>query len=269
MLYDDEAGIDREVDVLVESTILSCNIKIGIECTAERAPLEIRKIESSREKHRKIGINKTIIVSKNGFSESAKKYAIKHGIRLLTFKAAQKENWLKKFERLQDLSIYGRRYMLRNVSVVMDEINDPCDFTFNDKTIVLTSDGDTPISKFAGDLFIASEVSKKAFKELLVNEKSGDDPWVEVGFTLGGKYEFKDSLGRIARPISITIVMGYQSNYRSMDTKQITYDGNDMIVGGFFDKDSSAHVAISEIDGKLKGSLEVSESFLPPIPYND
>jgi len=79
-------------------------------------------------------------------------------------------------------------------------------------------------------------------------------------------YEFKDSKGRTSRPKSIAVRLGYKSNYRSLETQQVTYDGNDMIVGGFLDKQSNAHVAIREVDGKLTGTLEVSESFLPPIP---
>ena len=65
MLYDSESEINREIDILVESTLLNCDIKIGIECTTNRRPLDVRIIESYREKHRKVGINQTVIVSKS------------------------------------------------------------------------------------------------------------------------------------------------------------------------------------------------------------
>ncbi|MBK9440974.1 MAG: restriction endonuclease [Comamonadaceae bacterium] len=267
MLHDAEAEIDREIDILVESTILNCNLKIGIECTAESAPLEIRKIESFKEKHRKVGINQTIVVSKNGFSESAKTYAKKHNIKLLTFNSAKKENWLKQFEFLQGLSIYGGRYFIRGVSATLDPNKVTPDFLFNHEVIVFVNGEDVPLVKFAADLFVSSEVSKKAFKELMANEKTGGgDPWIEVGFELNEKYEFKDSSGRVSKPQSIVVVMGYKSNYRSLEMQQVAYEGKDMVVGGFFDKNSNAHVAFNEVDGKLTGTLEVSESFLPPMP---
>lgn len=268
MLHDSEAETGREIDILVESTILNCTLKIGIECTTESAPLDVRKIESFKEKHRKVGINKTIVVSKNGFSEAAKKYAEKNNIRLLTFRAAQKENWSKKFEQLQSLSVYGRNYTLRSISAIIEKDHATPDFSFDGGTIVSTMEGRIPLAKFAGDLFISAEISKKAFKELMDNEKNGSDPWIEVGFDLQAQYEFTDSAGRTARPQSITIVMGYKSNYRSLEAKQVEYDGQDIVVGGFFDKDGSAHVAIGEVDGKLSGTLEVSENFLPPIVRN-
>lgn len=265
MLYDSEAETNREIDILVESTILNCPLKIGIECTTEAAPLDVRKIESFKEKHRKVGINKTIVVAKNGFSDSAKKYAEKNNIRLLTFKAAQKENWTKKFERLQGLSIYGRNYHIRSISAVIAEDRSTTGFSFDIGTVVSTAEGQVPLAKFAGDLFIESGISKTAFKELIENERNGKHPWVEVGFDLHEQHEFTDSTGKTAKPKSIVIVMGYKSNYRSLETKQVEYDGQDLVVGGFFDKSGSAHVAIGEVDGKLSGTLEVSENFMPPI----
>ena len=268
MLYDSEAETDREIDILVESTILNCALKIGIECTTEAKPLDVRKIESFKEKHRKVGINQTIVVSKNGFSESAKKYAEKQNIRLLNFKAAQKENWVKKFEHLQGLSIYGRNYCLQRVSVVIAEDCATTGFSFEAGAVVNTAEGKIPLAKFAGDLFVSSEISKTAFKELMENEKNGNDSWVEIGFNLNEQYEFIDSTGRTSRPKSIVIVMGYKSNYRSLETKQVKYDGQDMVVGGFFEKNGSAHVAIREVDGTLSGVLEVSESFMSPIVRN-
>lgn len=230
------------------------------------SPLDIRKIEGFKEKHRKVGINQTIVVSKSGFSDSAKKYAKKHNIKLLTFNAAKKDNWLKKFEFLQGLSVYGRRYVIRNISCDMDLEKVTPQFLFNHEVTIAVDGEDIPLLKFASDLFTASEVSKKAFKELMENEKNGNDPWIEVEFDLGEKYDYKDSSGRISKPKSMTVLLGYKSNYRSLETLQIAYDGNDMVVGGFYDKQSNAHIAIHEVEGKFTGTLEISESILPPIP---
>jgi hypothetical protein len=265
MLYDAEAETNREIDILVESTLLNCNIKIGIECTAISSPLEIRQIESFKEKHRKIGINQTVIVSKNGFSDSAKKYAVKNHIKLLTFNSAKSENWLKTFERLQSLSIYGRNYFLRNVSVVMGDEDAEIGFVFNNEVKVIDNGQAVEIDRFAGNLFASANVAKLAFKELKENEESGPEPWIELGVQLGGKYEFRDEAGRVVKPQSISIVMGYKSKYRSLDVKQVSYDGKDMVVGGFFDdgKGDFAHVAFSEVDGKIVGTLEVGEKFMP------
>jgi hypothetical protein len=265
MLYDPESETDREIDILVESTLLNCNIKIGIECTAVGSPLEIRPIESFKEKHRKVGINQTVVVSKNGFTDSAKKYATKNHIKLLTFNSAKSENWLKTFDRLKSLSIYGRNYFLRNVSATFTQDKAEPGFIFDQQVTVINDGGPVPIIKFAGDLFVSADISTRAFKELKENEESATDPWVEVGFQLDEKYEFRDQAGRVAKPQSITVVMGYKSKYRSLDTKQVSYDGNDLVVGGFFDNRAGdfAHLALNEVDGKIIGTLEVGEKFMP------
>jgi len=267
MIYDAEAETKREVDILVESTLLNCEIKIGIECTAVGKALDIKAVEAFREKHRKLGINQTIVVSKNGFSNTAKKYGKTNNIKLLTFNSARTENWSKAFERLKGLSVYGRNYSLRSLSVKMNLEKAEPGFQFDQSVFVMDCGSWIPLFEFAKKLFIASEVSKHACKELKANEEKASDPWVEIGFNLEGKIDFKDQSGRIAKPDELVIVMGYRSKYRDLSSRQVSYDGQEMVVGGYFDKGSKdyAHVAINETDGQLVGTLEASESFFPPI----
>lgn len=264
MLYDPEAGIDREVDILVESTVLNCSLKIGIECSAEKRPMDVRKIEGFREKHRKLGINKTIVVSNSGFAKPAKDYARKVGIKLLTFNSAKSENWTKNFERLRGLSMYARNYFLRKVSVTMPAEVDQ-GFVLSLKTIVTAPNLTLSLHEFIGHIFESSEISKKAAKELRENEAGGSDPWVEIGFDLKGDYLFTDEEGRKVSPKDIVIVMGYKSNYRNLGVRQVQYDGQDMVVGGFFDKKSkeSAHIAVRQSDNKYVATVEVSGALFP------
>lgn len=264
MLYDAEADIEREVDILVESTILNCNIKIGIECTALKSSLDVRRIEGFREKHRKLGINQTIVVAKNGFSKSAKNYAQKNNIKLLTFGAATQENWRKNFERLKDLSMYGRNYYLRSLYIVCKNGFSEADFKFDVSVKVKTINGYVSLESFAGNLFISAEVSKRACKELIENESRGDDPWVKVGFELGEMYEFEDSLGRVLRPQLMEVTMNYKSNYRKLSLEQGTYDGQPIVAGGYSDKNSHAHIVFDERKGELVGTVEFSSDLFPP-----
>ena len=121
MLYDPEAETKREIDILIEVEYINCPIKIGIECTAISHPVDTKIIEGFKEKHRKVGIQQTIVVSKQGFTGTAKKYAEKNSIKLLTFSAARKEQWASIYERLKGLSMYGRTYFLKSISLMADE----------------------------------------------------------------------------------------------------------------------------------------------------
>ena len=59
--------------------------------------------------------------------------------------------------------------------------------------------------------------------------------------------------------------MGYKTNYRLIDSKQVTYDKKKMVVDGYFDKQKSkyAHVALTHANGEITGTLEVAASLLP------
>ncbi|KPZ57296.1 Restriction endonuclease [Pseudoalteromonas sp. P1-13-1a] len=264
MLYDHESETDREIDILIESELLNCNIKIGVECTATSRPLDVRSIESFKEKHRKVGINQTVVVSKNGFTSTSKKYAKKNNIRLLTFNDAKSENWSKKYEKLKGLSIYARNYSLRNLSVVFSEGVDK-NFIFDNSVTVLFKDEFISVHKFALDTFVSANISKLASKELKDNEEGGEDPWIEVGFDLNKHYIFKDKNGLEDSPLQIIIVMNYESNYSDLDSRQVKYDGKEFVIGGAQDEDDNhlASFALKEADGKFIGNLEVSPNFFP------
>lgn len=268
MLFDPEAEYDREIDILIESNLLNCNIKIGIECTATSRPLDVRTIESFKEKHRKVGIHQTVVVSKNGYSSPAKNYAKKHNIKLLTFNNAKKENWSKQYERLKNLSMYARKYTLKYISLTIPEQSGG-DFVFDNLVTVFDKGVPIPVNKFAVDAFQSSEVSKKAPKELMDNELGGSEqPWVEVGFVLNKQYVFRDKSGVEVRPQDMIVVMNYKSNYHDLESKQVDYDGSDLVIGSTIDeetKESLASVAINEIDGKLIAKLGVSPEIFPVI----
>ncbi|HEU0153174.1 MAG TPA: restriction endonuclease [Arenimonas sp.] len=268
MIFDAEAETNREVDILIEGTASGLPFRIGIECTAVSKPLEIRPIEAFREKHRKLGITQTVVVTDRGFTAPAKRYADKNGIKLLTVGDATSENWLKTFKRLESLSIYGRTYFLKKVSfeVMAGDVDEA--FVFDTNVHTMQGDERVPLVQFAGQTFKNAEISKLAFKQLMDNE-ANPDPWIEVGFTLGGAIEFVDAAGRVARPQGLVVVMGYRSKYRDLNMRSVSYDGHQLAAGGFYDKDGAdfASVAINDVDGVLQGSVEVSANFVPRAPF--
>ncbi|MDQ0038940.1 hypothetical protein J2W30_006728 [Variovorax boronicumulans] len=266
MLYDSEAKTDREVDILIESTMSGCDIKIGVEVSEIGNPMNVQHLQAFREKHRIIGINKTVVVSKNGFTAPAKSYAEKNHMKLLTFNSAKSENWVKNFERLKGLSVYGRNYFIRSISMRCSTDQAESGFVFNQSVKVRHADKVEDLSEFCRNAFINSQISTTKFKELKENEESGgDDPWIDIGFALEGAYEFLDEQQRKAWPSGIDLRMGYKTNYRALNAKQVRYDDKEMVVGGYFDKEKSefAHVALTHVNGEITGTLEVGANILP------
>ncbi len=266
MLYDSEGKCEREIDILVESLVFGCEIKIGIECTELSKPLGIRALESFKEKHRKVGINKTVVVSQSGFSRPAKEYADINHIKILTFNAARSENWSKYFSPLRDMAMYGRAYKIDTLSIGCDVEQTKDGFEFGITSKVIVNDEFVDVAKFATDIWIGSDITKTYFKELKENELSGAaEPWAEIQVVLGQNYIFEDCRGVRVKPNTMNIRMTYSSNYRALSPKQVEYDGKEYLVGGFFDKKKSeyAHFAVTENAGQLKGSMEASLNLFP------
>lgn len=105
MLWDHEAEQDREVDICIEQQVGTFSIIVGIECTNLSRPVDLPRVQAFYVKHRNIGINKTIIVSKSGFTASAKVYAQKKKMELLTFGGAMRRSWPSYMNKLQSMTL--------------------------------------------------------------------------------------------------------------------------------------------------------------------
>jgi hypothetical protein len=268
MLHDSEAGCDREIDILVQSTVSGYEISVGIECTSVAKPVEIRTLESFKEKHRKVGVNKTVVVSKKGFTKSAKEYARKNHIKLLTFDTAGCEKWSKIFEPFKNMSVYGRSYRIINISILANKETTSASFIFSNAVQVCWKGEFIPVQEFCAHLWQISGISKTQAKSLREYEFSGGgEPWVEVGFDLLRNYIFRDHNGVEIYPDSINFRMIYASNYQNLNSKEAEYDGTNYIVGAFNDKTTNqfAHFALHEQNGVIRGNLETSANLIPDI----
>lgn len=66
------SGRKREIDVLIDSSINSMNIKIAIECKDYKRPVSVEKIEAFNSKCMRIeGISKKVFVSTSGYQADA------------------------------------------------------------------------------------------------------------------------------------------------------------------------------------------------------
>lgn len=267
MLHDSEAGCDREIDILIQSKVSGYDIFVGVECTTVAKPVEIRTLESFKEKHRKVGINKTIVVSKKGFTKTAKQYANKNHIKLLTFDTAGREKWSKTFEKFKDIFVYGRSYKMRKFSILADEQDADTGFVFDNNVQVLWMDAFIPVHRFCAELWKGSGAAKSQAKLLRENELSGEGPWVEPGFDLQKNFTFKDKNGIEIQPNGISFRMEYASNYQGLNSREVEYDGENYVVGAFDDKAKKqfAHFALREQKGVITGSVEVSANLIPDV----
>lgn len=82
MLVDRVTGEKREVDVLITAVVAGQQLAIGIETRDHQRPQGVEWVEQVAQKHSRLPINQTVLVSRKGFTRSAKALAAKLGIEL-------------------------------------------------------------------------------------------------------------------------------------------------------------------------------------------
>ncbi len=272
MLYDSEAQTDREIDILLKSKISGHEILIGIECTSVKNPVDLVRLEGLKEKHRKVGINKTVVVSRSGFTKTAKDYARKNHIQLLTFDAAQKTKWNEVFAPFKKLTIMGRTYKIKKVQIHAIQQSNEQPFILDDKVLVDWNGNLINLSKFCGEIWHSSEAGLRHGKELRDNEINGSgNPWVDIEFAFKEKIEFRDSNGTVVYPGAIRFLMHYSSNYHEINSKQVEYDGHEYVVGHYEGqkKERFASAFLREQAGKITGTLEVGGDWFSEVPTSE
>lgn len=84
MLRDRITGELREVDVVISAQVAGQDLAIGIECRDHRRPQSVEWVEQAKDKHSRLPINQTVLVSSSGFTKPAHALAAKFGIELVT-----------------------------------------------------------------------------------------------------------------------------------------------------------------------------------------
>lgn len=93
MVKDEVIGEDREVDVHLVINDGRETTTVGIECVANKRRADITWVEGRIQKHRDLGTNRVVLVSKSGFTKAARKKAEQHGALTLTVEQAAANDW--------------------------------------------------------------------------------------------------------------------------------------------------------------------------------
>lgn len=93
MVYDADAKILREVDILVEYKYAGHEFSFIVECRDRSRKETVEWIDSLVGKTKSLKVNKVVAVSSKGFAETAINKAKENGIETLTLEAAKDTNW--------------------------------------------------------------------------------------------------------------------------------------------------------------------------------
>ncbi len=93
MVLDKEAGILREVDILVEYKFAGHEFSFVVECRDRSRTESVEWIDGLIGKSKSLKVNKIIAVSSKGFTASAQNKAKENGIETLTLDEANDTHW--------------------------------------------------------------------------------------------------------------------------------------------------------------------------------
>jgi hypothetical protein len=138
MLYDPVSEQDREIDILIEDNSGPYKLTIGIECTAKSRPIGVSVIEQLITKHKNVGIQKIVIVSKSGFTVSAQKFAEKMQIDAISFGQALSQSWPSFLNKARDVRLILNSTTINDIDFNVTFMEDAEKVEYSLESTVLT-----------------------------------------------------------------------------------------------------------------------------------
>jgi hypothetical protein len=103
MLKDKSTGSDVEVDIVIEASVGAIPVRVGIECNSESRKSTVEWVREMFGKHSSLPIDRTVLISKAGFTPEAVAAAQAKEMVALSLDAATDQNWQEYVDALGDL----------------------------------------------------------------------------------------------------------------------------------------------------------------------
>lgn len=168
LLQSKTTGEPVEVDIIIESYVGEIPIVIGIECTASVRPVDIEWIDQMIGKHGDLPLDKTILVSKSGFTKNAVKKATFNNIDVFTLKQAEEVSWAKYIQDFTHLVLGSFKFTLRSLKVTCEKLSpSTTDFSIHPDLQIIRTPGTEPTrfadycNGFIGDSRVGKDVMQK------------------------------------------------------------------------------------------------------------
>jgi hypothetical protein len=147
MLLNRDTGGEAEVDIVVEADAGGVQVVVGIECCATKRPATVEWVQHIYGKHRPLPVNKTVLVSKSGFTKTAIKQATAYKMDALTIKQAEERPWRDFLYDLTNLNLGSFSFRILGGSVHYNHPNkDLSALELSPGLLVFRGEPDDPIT---------------------------------------------------------------------------------------------------------------------------
>lgn len=230
MLWDCEFETEREVDICIEQVVAGTPVIVGIECTDLSRPLGPQKVEALHTKHKNLGIHKTIIVSRSGFTRTVDAFARKRGVDLLSFGKAMKRSWPTYMEKLKEMTIVHYEACMEAISMGFNPEDGQVGFLPGISNEVRLDGGWISIVNYAYSLFRSgpngSLLNMPKSQRLKARSGCYEDTW-----EFNPELEIRDENGCLARCSRLSVKYRVQLHESPVKMKYDQYRSNDVVYG--------------------------------------
>jgi hypothetical protein len=230
MLCDRYAGIEREVDILLEGEINTHSITVAIEVMDRKRPADTPWVEGMISKHNSLPTDKLILVSSSGFTNPAQEKAVALGaVPIDTSKGD------RNFRELLERAAYIQGVRVRALVLV------------DDSPISLVAKLKIGDSSATIDEQIQVLFKNEKFKEAILKAGDNDEPGIIAEFR--SSFSVDDKASREGQILKFVIFIDSIPNV-PVKFSTIQYQGVDYIYG---EVGSSPHYFVTDINGELVG----------------
>ena len=231
MLPDKDTGSLVEVDIVIEETVGGHPILVGVECTAEKRKATIEWYREVRGKHAGLPIDKTVLVSKSGFTREVHKMARKDNVTLMTPEQAQAFSWQTLFAKLEGGTVADVQFALRSLSVVASaEAMTVAPRTFTADSMIRLPEKEIQLGRLVMEVARQHGLTRKIMASLGEVLKKTDH--FSFRFTLPAKSSVTVD-GKIVGVLSVEATLSIHPRYQQVDWKPMNVNGRTLAAGTF------------------------------------
>ncbi len=271
MLSDLRTGAKVEVDIVIEATVGEINIVIGIECTARNRPPTVEWVREMIGKHQDLPIDKSILVSKSGFTSEASQKAISHGFEAITIEQANEADWEGIIDNLKNLALgsFEIKLLSGNVDYNQEELEGET-LIVTGESILFEEGRNEPFTfaNYINKVLNNQEIGVSVMEKWLTNPKEERKNYFEFTITFSPNIttKIKNHTNKLSTIRSVEIKAGCSVKTTPVSLKTGTYKNKKIAyasAANIFNKSSSEKdvlISIIQTDvGADSGSLLVPD----------
>ncbi len=263
LLKEKNSEAEREVDVLVTSSVAGHLMRVAVECRDHGRDQDITWVDSLVGKYANLDVQKVVAISHTDFSATAKQKAAQHNIELLTLKEEREADWASKVGPMA-FQFFGFRNRPMLVGLILDAVEQlKIEYTFEGQ---VTTEGPLigPYAQFFLEIWqthmthiAGQKISAHAFSNWdRISQMPNTPRYCEIVESFGTLRTLR--VGKAA-PLSFdTVVWGVGTKYTAetlAPTKWVLGDKAASVASALDDRGRPVHITlVADQDGRFLGA---------------